>query len=99
MNKRPDFQSFKEEILKNALVRAEYEALRPEFELLMAFIKARKSAKLSQQALAKKLKLQQSSIARLENGGYTKTSIARLTKVANVLGCSLKVSLQAKKHS
>lgn len=99
MNKRPDFQSFKEEVLKNALVRAEYEALRPEFELLIAFIKARKSAKLSQQALAKKLKLQQSSIARLENGGYAKTSISKLTKVANVLGCSLKVTLQAKKHS
>ena len=56
MNKRPDFKSFKEEILKNAKVREEYEALRPEFELMMEFIKARKSAKLSQAALAKKLK-------------------------------------------
>jgi ribosome-binding protein aMBF1 (putative translation factor) len=99
MDKRPDFKSFKEEVLKNALVRAEYEALRPEFELMIAFIKARKSAKLSQQALAKKLKLQQSSIARLENGGYTKTSISKLTKVANELGYSLKVSLHAKKHT
>jgi ribosome-binding protein aMBF1 (putative translation factor) len=98
MNKRPDFKSFKEDVLKNALVRAEYEALRPEFELMLEFIKARKSAKLSQQDLAKKLKLQQSSIARLENGGYAKTSISKLTKVANELGCSLKVSLQAKKH-
>jgi hypothetical protein len=61
MNKRPNFKSFKEEILKNAKVREEYEALRPEFELMMEFIKARKSKKLSQAALAKKLKLQQPS--------------------------------------
>ena len=45
MNKRPDFKSFKEEILKNAKVREEYEALRPEFELMMEFINARKSAR------------------------------------------------------
>jgi predicted XRE-type DNA-binding protein len=98
MNRRPDFKSFKEEALKNALVKAEYEALRPEFELMMKLIRARKTAKLSQQDLAKKLKIQQSSIARLENGGYAKTSISKLSRVASVLGYSLEVSLHAKKH-
>ncbi len=99
MDKRPNFKSFKEEVLKNAKVREEYEALRPEFELMIDFIKARKSAKLSQEALAKKLKLQQPSIARLENGGYATTSISKLAKVANILGYSLKISLHAKKRS
>jgi predicted XRE-type DNA-binding protein len=98
MNKRPDFKSFKEEILKNAKVREEYEALRPEFELMMEFIQARKSKKLSQADLAKKLKLQQPSIARLESGGYTKASLSKLSEYANVMGYSLKVSLHAKKH-
>ena len=98
MAKRPSFKDFKEEALKNAKVKKEYEALRPEFELMLEFIKARKLAKLSQEALAKKLKLTQPSIARLESGGYTKTSISKLAKVANALGCSLKVSLQAKKR-
>jgi ribosome-binding protein aMBF1 (putative translation factor) len=93
MNKRPSFKDFKEEVLKNAKVREEYEALRPEFELMIAFIKARKSAKISQEDLAKKLKLQQPSIARLENGGYTTTSIANLSKVADALGYSIKISL------
>ena len=59
---------------------------------------ARKAAKLSQEALAKKLKLTQPSIARLESGGYTKTSISKLSRVANALGYSLKVSLLAKKR-
>lgn len=100
MDRRPDFKSFKEEALKNAKVRAEYEALRPEFELMMEFIRARKANKLSQKDLAKKLNLQQPTIARLENGGYAKTSIASLSKVANAMGYSLKVSLQrcSKKH-
>jgi ribosome-binding protein aMBF1 (putative translation factor) len=99
MDKRPDFKSFKEEVLKNPKVRAEYEALRPEFEVIMGFIKARKAKRLSQATLAKKLKIQQSSIARLENGGYAKTSIANLARFADKMGYSLKVSLQAKKNS
>jgi len=43
IEKRPDFKSFKEEALKNPKVRAEYEALRSEFEVIMGFIKARKA--------------------------------------------------------
>lgn len=97
MTKRPDFKSFKEEVLKNEKVKTEYEALRPEFELMMEFIRMRKAAKLSQAALAKKLKMKQSAIARLENGGYIKTSIAKLERVANSMGYSLKVTLHAKK--
>ena len=96
MNKRPDFKTFKEEVLKNAKVRAEYEALRPEFELMMEFIKARKSSNISQEDLAKKLKVQQPSIARMENGGYATTSIAKLSQVAHALGYSLKISLHRK---
>ena len=97
MDKRPDFKSFKKKSLKDPEVRKEYEALRPEFELMMEFIQARKSKKLSQADLAKKLKLQQPSIARLESGGYSKTSISKLSEYANVMVYSLKVSLHPKK--
>ena len=54
MDKRPDFKTFKAKALKNEKVKAEYEALRPEFELVIALIKARKKAKISQEDLAKK---------------------------------------------
>ena len=63
MSKRLDLKSFKERALKNVRVREEYEALRPEFELMMEFIKARKAKKLTQKDLAKKLNVQQSAIA------------------------------------
>ena len=96
MNKRPSFKDFKERILKDEKVREAYEALRPEFELMMEFIKARKKAKISQQELAKKLKTKQPTIARFENGAYARASVAKLSQVANALGYSLKVSLEAK---
>ena len=38
--KRPSFEDFKEKALQDAAFRAEYEALRPEFELLIERIKA-----------------------------------------------------------
>lgn len=97
MTKRPNFRDFKERILKNEKVREEYERLGPEFELMMEFIKARKKAKISQQELAKKLKTKQPTIARFENGAYARSSVTKLAQVADALGYSLKVSLQAKK--
>ncbi len=97
MTKRPTFKDFKKEMLKDPEIKAEYEALRPEFELLRGFIKARIDAKLSQEQLAEKLELQQPAIARLEGGGYTKTSVKRLNEFATALGCSLKISLEANK--
>src|SRR5579862_2941851 len=98
MSKRPSFKEFKENALQNAAFKAEYEALSSEFELIRQFIKARQKSHISQSDLAKKLKLQQPAIARLEGGGYSKTSIAKLSQVANALGYSLKISLHAKKE-
>jgi len=45
MIKRPTFEEFEERILKDPEAKAAYEALRPEFELLIARIKARKKNK------------------------------------------------------
>lgn len=96
-SKRPSFKTFKEEAMKDAAFREEYEKLRPEFELIRQFIKARKDAHISQEELAEKLDIQQPAIARLEGGGYANTSIVKLSKIANVLGLSLKISLHARK--
>lgn len=96
--KRPTFKEFKEEEMKDPAFRDAYEALRPEFELIKKFVKARHKADLSQVDLARKLKLQQPAIARLERGGYASTSVNKLARVANALGYDLKISLQAKKR-
>jgi probable addiction module antidote protein len=73
MNKRPDFKSFKEKALKNAKVRAEYEALRPEFELLMEFVSEMKKTKKRSRSvsydewLIKKLKNHDLAVEYLNN--------------------------------
>jgi DNA-binding XRE family transcriptional regulator len=74
-----------------------FEELRPEFEVIDKFIRARKKARISQEELADRLKAQQPSIARLEKGGYANTSITHLGKVAHAMGYNLHISLRAKK--
>ena len=99
MKKRPNFETFKNKALRSQKFKAEYESLRPEFELASEFIKARKKAKLSQVQLAKKLHLQQPAIARLEHGGYSKTSVNKLSSYAEAIGYSLKISLVPRKRA
>jgi hypothetical protein len=45
MSKRPTFEEFEKEALKDPAFKEAYEALRPEFELLMKRIKARQKAR------------------------------------------------------
>ena len=45
-NKRPTFEEFKKEALKDPVFKVEYEALRPEFELLKKRIRAKIKRKL-----------------------------------------------------
>ena len=49
---RPSFKSFKEKALKNPEINAEYEALKPIFELKKQMIQARLAANLTQEDVA-----------------------------------------------
>ncbi len=95
--KRPTFEQFKKKALQDKEVKAEYDLLEAEFSLIEKFIRARKKAQYSQVQLAKKLKMQQPTIARLERGGYATTTVSKLAKVADALGYSMKISLSPKK--
>ena len=44
MRKRPTFEDFKKDAMKDKAFKAEYELLGPEFELITKRIKARKKA-------------------------------------------------------
>lgn len=62
------FKELKAELLQNPEVRAEYERLRPEFELAETIIAARAAQGLTQAELATRMETSQSYIARLESG-------------------------------
>jgi ribosome-binding protein aMBF1 (putative translation factor) len=88
------FEVIKARLLTNPKVRAEYEALAPEFEISAELVKARKRAGLSQAQLATRMGTSQSTIARLESG-QTLPSTKTLLRFAKATGSKVHVRLLA----
>jgi DNA-binding XRE family transcriptional regulator len=88
-------KELKKKALERQDVKAEYDRLADEFELLDEFLMARTAAGLTQEELAKRIGTTQSAIARLESGkGKHSPSLATLQKYARALGCRLEVHLK-----
>lgn len=92
MNKHLDFNTYKKQVLKNKRLKAEYDRVQPEFELINALIEARKGKNLTQTQLAKKIGTKQSVISRLEIGNANPT-LDFLKKIADALNSRLQISL------
>ena len=88
-----DFQKFKKELLKAPEVSSEYEALRPEMEVIRALIGARIEQNLTQEQLAQRSGIRQSNISRIESGTCSPT-IAALQQLANGMGKKLHIEFQ-----
>lgn len=82
------------EFLKDTEVKAEFEALRPQYEVISQIIRARDEQGLTQEDLAAKTGIQRSNISRLEGGNYN-PSLEFLTRVAHGLGMELHIELRA----
>lgn len=89
------YSQFKREILKKREIKAAYEALGPEFEVMAALIKRRLEKGLTQQELAKRVGTKQSAIARLESGIYN-PSLDFLRKVTEALDARLHITVSGK---
>jgi ribosome-binding protein aMBF1 (putative translation factor) len=87
------FSEFKKEALKDPEVKAEYDRLGPEYEIINALIKKRLSKKISQKELAAKMGTKQSALSRLESGTYN-PSLLFLKKVAAALDCQLHITIK-----
>lgn len=85
-----DFQKHKERLMKDEEFRREYEALRPEFEVIRALISARIEQNLTQEQLAQRSGIRQSNISRIENGTCSPT-IATLQQLADGMGKRLHI--------
>ncbi|MGF6310296.1 ribosome-binding protein aMBF1 (putative translation factor) [Bradyrhizobium sp. i1.8.4] len=88
------FEKLKARLLANPKVRAEYDALAPEFEIAAELVKARRRAGLSQSELAAKMGTSQSTVARLESG-QTLPSTKTLLRFAKATGSKFQVRLSA----
>lgn len=94
MIKHLDFDQYKKQTLKNSKVKAEYDKLQPEFELINALIGARKKRGLTQSQLALKIGTKQSVISRMEIGRANPT-LGFLKKLADALNTTLQIRLTA----
>ncbi|MCL2343802.1 MAG: helix-turn-helix domain-containing protein [Firmicutes bacterium] len=83
----------REEFLRDPKVLAEYEALRPYYEIIAQLIDARNEQGLTQEALAARTGIQRSNISRLESGNYN-PSLEFLSRIAQGLGRELHVEFR-----
>jgi ribosome-binding protein aMBF1 (putative translation factor) len=79
--------------MKDPKYRAAHKELAPEYALARSVIKARITARLTQEQLAERMKTTQSVIARLESG-RTRPSTQTLERLAAATGTRLKISFE-----
>lgn len=100
VNKRPKFEHFKKEALKDVQVKAEYDALSVAFEMKRQMIAMRKQAGVTQEQMAEILGTKKSSISRLESlNAQSSPSLSTIEDYARVLGYSVKVEFQPRTKS
>ncbi len=92
-----DYQKHRRELLKDKTVRAEYEKLRPEYELARSILEQRLKKKMTQVEVAKKTGMPQSTIARIEGLTHGLPRLTTLKKIAKALDAELIITLKAKK--
>ena len=90
MSKYSDFLA---EQLANPEVKAEYDALEPEFAIIQAMIDARKSLGLTQKQLSERTGIAQADISKLENGNAN-PSLKTLQRLAAGMGMKIKIEFQ-----
>ncbi|OON87060.1 transcriptional regulator [Oribacterium sp. C9] len=84
------YKDYKEKALQNADVKAEYDALQPEYDIIQALIEARNAQNITQRELAVKTGITQADISRIENGTRN-PSLAMVKRIAKGLGMRLRL--------
>jgi len=84
------FEHYLEKKLKDPDFKKEYDALEPEFNIMLAMLKARKSQNLTQKELSERTGITQSDISKIEKG-IRNPSIAMLKRLAAGMGMQLKI--------
>ena len=84
------YREYKKKALENPEVKAEYDELQPEYDLIQAMIDARVSQKMTQKDLSEATGITQADISRIENGTRN-PSLAMLKRIATGLGMQLRL--------
>jgi predicted transcriptional regulator len=94
--KKITYKEHVKELLKNQKVREEYEKLLPEYELARSIIEQRLKKKMTQEEVARKAGMPQSTISRIEGLTHGLPKISTLKKIANALDAKVVIRLESK---
>ncbi|MBR5667016.1 MAG: helix-turn-helix transcriptional regulator [Lachnospiraceae bacterium] len=86
------YKEYKEKALQDPVVRAEYDSLQAEYNIIQAMIDARNSQHITQKELAERTGITQADISRIENGTRN-PSLAMMKRIAQGLGMQLKLEM------
>ena len=86
------FEEIHNRLMKDDEFKAEYEKLKPRYELIAQIIDTRSRLNITQEELAQRVGTQKSNISRFESGAYN-PSLDFVTKVAKSLGKEVHISL------
>lgn len=84
------YEKYKGKALMDPEVKAEYDALQPEFDIIQAMIDARVSQHITQKELSARTGITQADISRIENGTRN-PSLSMVKRIADGLGMRLKL--------
>ena len=85
-----NYSEYKEKVLQNPEIKAEYDALQPEYDIIQAMINARVEQNITQKELSARTGITQADISRIENGTRN-PSLNMAKKLAQGLGMQLKL--------
>ena len=88
------YREYKKKALDNPEVKAEYDELQPEYDLIQAMIDARVNQNMTQKDLSEATGITQADISRIENGTRN-PSLAMLKRIATGLGMQLRLEFVA----
>ncbi len=94
--KKFTYESHVRDLLKNKKVRKEYERLLPEYELARSLIEQRIKKKMTQEDVAKKTGMPQSTISRIEGLTHGLPKLSTLKKIASALDSKIIIKLEPK---
>ena len=84
-------EELKKEVLSDPEVKKEYDALEPEFQLILAMLELRSKQNLTQQELADRTGINRSDISKIENGNAN-PSLKTMKRLAAAMGKRVHIS-------
>ena len=87
-----NYTELKKELLSDPKVKAEYDALEPEYQFIRDMLACREELSLSQQGLADLTGIDRSDISRIENGNAN-PSLKTMKRIASGLGKRLEIRI------